>query len=727
MRTTIAILMLLLLGIRLESAAQPADADPLFEEQATVRLRELWIRMRPVPLAAPGACDDFGLEQLEVEVDGQPIDRALLQGLSRRPRPTLHALLIDTSSSTRGKIDRFREAVAEYIDGLDPRLDRAFLMTFDESVLLQHPVTRDLQALREEAGRIRMAGSTALNDGLLFAMNELETHRERPVLLLLTDGFDTASSYSRDDVHAMVAQRPDLSIFVVGVGLPPIRGGGPAGALSTRRFLQKIAADSNGHFFEIGTGGRVSEIFERIRSMLGREALLSFTDEVAQEGPREVRVRSRNRDCRVLTFVHRPQPADERHRPIAESEPDGDMRRALLPGDSRRAHYSSRSKNGMDPECAADEALWYLASTDGGARGCVLDITMEQGLLYSADSSSHLFANGWIKQKTRPVSIELPSPEALPATPEQWLEAFAAEAQAAAERHVEHDPRQIPIELHARPYHDLPMLVHGKLFFELRAALARIAFADPEYARWVATRLEQRAEQELAQQASRLREMAPGLDEVSSLSLARESLDGQAILARATSPSEVDLQEFLAAWLGDVSAHELFLAWERREVNHMLDSDGVGSPDFTARWQAARKLFFVPSYARVLTVLAPIHDRQTQRIGYIRIVLPRASWMLSRVQNWEGRLDYSDLPPDLVPEWPLAGWLLSQAEVRRELRAVGGEISALRYELTGKPASWVPRRAFEQSRVIFELDAGDGRREELSYEVVVEDGSPRLR
>ena len=33
-----------------------------------------------------------------------------------------------------------------------------------------------------------------------------------------------------------------------------------------------------------------------------------------------------------------------------------------------------------------------------------------------------------------------------------------------------------------------------------------------------------------------------------------------------------------------------------------------------------RQIFFVPSYARVLTLLTPVHDRERDRIGYWRWV-----------------------------------------------------------------------------------------------------------
>jgi hypothetical protein len=209
----------------------------------------------------------------------------------------------------------------------------------------------------------------------------------------------------------------------------------------------------------------------------------------------------------------------------------------------------------------------------------------------------------------------------------------------------------------------------------------------------------------------RFRAYAPRLGDEQLDEVARLSEQGRAILTRAQSPSEVDLQRYLAAWLGDISAAELFRRWEGERLDRLLKTGSTEPLDsFLESWTALRKMFFVPSYARVLTLLTPIHDRERDRVGYWRVVLPRPSWFGQRVKGWKNRVDYSDLPMDLIPDRPLALELLlerceERPELARHLREAGYRVSSIEYELLGRPWKQSPERGFRQVLVRVELAA----------------------
>ena len=188
-----------------------------------------------------------------------------------------------------------RAAASRYVEQLRPDHENALVVSFDESVLLHQGVTADRDRLIEAIARVRMGHSTSMLDGLYYVVRELSTHRERPVVLLLTDGVDTTSLYERDDVRRLAASRPDLSVFSIGLGLPQIQSSGPSGLNSSKRFLQRLSAATNGKFFDVPTGGRLDRVYTRIREMLDNEAILTVTDPRPEAKPGTLTVRSANR------------------------------------------------------------------------------------------------------------------------------------------------------------------------------------------------------------------------------------------------------------------------------------------------------------------------------------------------------------------------------------------------------------------------------------------------
>lgn len=728
------------------TVAQTPRDDAVLQERTKVRLREVRLRIRPHPLVHPSACVDFGLDDLKVSVRGERIERTHLLDLERGRPPTLHAVLLDASQSAAGKLDYFRSTATEYLAALRPESDSGLVATFDESVLLLQPPTRDRDRLVEAVASVRMGMMTALNDGLYFVMRELEARPERSVILLITDGFDTASMHSRAEVHALAASRPDLTIFTIGVGVPPISAGGPPGLASTKRFLQRLASRTNGKYFDVATGSRLARAFARIGEMLDNEAVLTFVDPDPDAEPGRVKVSSRNPDCKIDVFrVPRASEPEPRRRPLQPPFANPPQTLPLVAAEAYRKYYRSTGKGALDPACAtpttlgtdaADESLWFLDVEASRLRGCALDITMESGMLYSADSVSRVLGNAWLKQKTRPFEIPVPHLRELPTRVERIMPALAEYALSVADDHVENDPRQVPVERHARPYHDLTRVIHGKLFFEVRPALAHALFTYPEYRAWVRDRLRDRARTDLAALKERFRRFAPHRDEAALDEVVRLSKEGSAVLRRSEQPSEVDLQTHLAAWLGDISAHDLFVRWEADEIDALLrgDPDGSAFDSLRDRWRAVRRVFFVPSYARILTLLSPVFDSEQERIGYWRVVLPRSSWMLRRVKGYRKRKDYADLPLDLVPDLPLAFWSVDRARTEHpdlfeRLRAGDFRAIAVRYELRGKAYRHDAKRGFNESRVEIDFRPADGGGTATGFRLTADlsmaDGQPR--
>jgi len=665
-------------------------------EESRVRLRTVRLRIEPRASGNAAACLALGLDDLKVTVRGDEVRRERLLELERSKEPTVHLMLLDMSGSVYGWLDYVRKAAEDYVSQLDPGHERGLLATFDDSLVLVQPATSDRAALVEASRGMRMGGMTGLVDAIYYMLLALAAYRERPVVVLLTDGVDSGSLHDRAHVNRLVEGRPDVIVFTIGLDTPFFSRGMRAGVASSKRFMQRLAQRSNGKYFDRPTGYQLDQTFLEIRSILATEAVLSLLDPDPDVEPGKIKVSSRDSACHVVTYREHGAPeSEERLRPIGSPYPALPLTLPLPPDHAYRVGWVKAQPGSIDPACAVEggdeAAMFRLEAGPRSMRACALDITMDTGLLYDFYSSARTRGNGWLEQRLRPLAVEVPPLEQLPHRPVELMDRLAVLALEAAERPIESGAWQVPVERHARPFHDWPTLCGGQVFFHTRARLAHGLFAYPQYQRWVLVELRAEARRELDALKERFRRYAPdhGDEELERVVLLSE--EGRSILARAAEPSEVDLQRYLAAWLGDISAHDLFVEWERRRIDRELaDGDADSLSAFRREWTALRNMFFVPSYARVLTVLIPVHDLERDRIGYWRVVLPRPGWLGNRVMGWKNRIEYSDIPLDLVPDRPLALDALRDlcdrdAELCPHLRRSGYRVESVEYELLGRP------------------------------------------
>lgn len=451
---------------------------------------------------AVGACDDLTASDLAVQVRGRPVTDPSRYGIGPRPRRSLHALLLDTSASMDGRLDAIRRTVLRYLEEI-PADDPALVASFDETVVLHQPATRDRAALEDALSGVHVGGYTSLYDGVVFVLQELAAHPERPVLLLLTDGVDSTTApsgtgelngsiYERHDLFERIAAMPELTVFTVGLALPPLSSSGPAGLSSTRSFLQRIAEETNGEFYEASVSSQLDGIYRDVRERLASEHEVWVADPDPYAETTEVRVRSTDPRCRIETFR-----SPDTRRPVA----------------SVWAPFLNDAHHRTSGEC---ETVTPLARRGDVLAACVLDLTTEPGILHDPSRTSGWQENGWPMLTTRSLEIRVPPFTELPRGTEGLLDRLARRI-LPLDPDVARDARMRPAGAHARPYADIPALAHGRTLFDLRGAVAA----------------------ELAT-AEGYRDLAPGR------------------LAHVDS--------VLAGWLGDRPAHALFAQWEAEEI-----------------------------------------------------------------------------------------------------------------------------------------------------------------
>ena len=151
--------------------------------------------------------------------------------------------------------------------------DRIALILFGSQAYLQTPFTLDrttVQTLLQEAV-IGMAGrETAIGDAIGMALKNIEGREGEQVLILLTDGANSAGVVDPLKAAELAAQR-GLRIHTIGIGGKPqaVRGllgiqmVNPAAALDEPT-LKAIASRTGGHYFRAEDRAALQQIYREI-------------------------------------------------------------------------------------------------------------------------------------------------------------------------------------------------------------------------------------------------------------------------------------------------------------------------------------------------------------------------------------------------------------------------------------------------------------------------------
>ena len=189
-------------------------------------------------------------------------------------------LALDMSESVAGeRLDRLRAAGGSVLTGLK-REDQAALVTFSHVVRLDAKLTSDVASIRTALTWTRGEGSTALIDGTYAAMQVGESDAGRALLIVFSDGLDTASWLSPEKVLD-AAKRSDVVAYAVAVRSP-----------AKPEFLRDLTSLTAGRLFEVEKTDNLDAIFAGILQEFRQRYLVSYTPRgVAKDGWHKLDVR----------------------------------------------------------------------------------------------------------------------------------------------------------------------------------------------------------------------------------------------------------------------------------------------------------------------------------------------------------------------------------------------------------------------------------------------------
>jgi Ca-activated chloride channel family protein len=228
------VLLCLLMPVHGEQAAKPVVPQrppvPVTEETEPIRLDVTRVNLLYTVTDKRGRfITDLTKDAFEV-FEGKN-RQTILEFTAESDLPLRLAILIDTSNSIR---DRFRfqqEAAVEFIKSvMRPRQDKAVIVSFDTTAELAADLTDDVERLEKVIRDLRPGGGTSLYDAVFFACRDKLSldqprHKFRRAMIILSDGEDNQSRYTRDQALEM-AHKADVVIYSISTNITRVQTDG---------------------------------------------------------------------------------------------------------------------------------------------------------------------------------------------------------------------------------------------------------------------------------------------------------------------------------------------------------------------------------------------------------------------------------------------------------------------------------------------------------------------
>ena len=266
--------------------------------------------------------------------------------------PLTLGLLVDTSRSQRDALTEERTASEHFLDQMNDRKDRAFVIQFDREVDLLGDLTPSRDKLRNALDHLgspqfgssnasgdsrgMRGGGTTLYDAIYLASNELMSKQQgRKALIILTDGVDRGSKETLNSAIE-AAQRANTTVYAIyykgeeqgggspgmgrhggmggrggmgggwpggGGGYPGGRGGGNGPAsqphVDGKKILQQICGETGGFMFE-AKKQKIDEVYTSIAQELRTQYVLGYApDKSANPGYHKLELLVKKKDVSI--------------------------------------------------------------------------------------------------------------------------------------------------------------------------------------------------------------------------------------------------------------------------------------------------------------------------------------------------------------------------------------------------------------------------------------------
>ena len=232
---------------------------------------------------------DLVREDFEIYDNGKP---QTLTNFDNQATPISVVVMLDTSGSMTLALDHVKQAAEEFLIRLLPE-DKGKVGAFNDKIEVKPttglPFTSNRDQLIRYLQDLDFGYPTRLYDAVDFGINELKTVDGRKVVLVFTDGEDTASRLGAGDVTER-SRVDEVMVYSVGMENEYMNGNQRV-RTSPDRGLRRLSDETGGGFFMLKKKDELGSTFTRIAQELHSQYVMGFSPETLDNKVHKLEVR----------------------------------------------------------------------------------------------------------------------------------------------------------------------------------------------------------------------------------------------------------------------------------------------------------------------------------------------------------------------------------------------------------------------------------------------------
>jgi len=254
---------------------------PTFRSEADlVRLNVVVLDPQGRPVTGLSAKDFSVLEE------GQPQELELFARASEPGQDEALTLdlgmLFDTSESMLKELRLSQEAAARFLEAI-PRARDLLTVFFDQDIRISRYDSENQQGLFERIWKAKGGGNTALYDAIAVYLSRVDDRPGRKVLVLFSDGEDSTSTLTINDVRELLKASP-VTIYAIG-----FRGAFSTGSsrqVSANAVMYQLAHMTGGALYNPSSSADLDDIYAKILGDLNSQYVLGYAPSNAKRDGR---------------------------------------------------------------------------------------------------------------------------------------------------------------------------------------------------------------------------------------------------------------------------------------------------------------------------------------------------------------------------------------------------------------------------------------------------------
>jgi Ca-activated chloride channel homolog len=248
-------------------AKSAASADDASDIKVDVKLVNIFVTVTDEHGSPVG---NLSKDNFQVFEDGHPQRISIFGKESELPLSIV--LDIDTSLSTRKDLPLELASARRFAHAIIRPVDALSLYDFSEVVSQDLPFTADLKTIDRGIDRVHTGAATALYDAVFLGAQALETRQGRKVLVVITDGGDTASQINYQGALRAAQQAEAIVYSIIDVPIEASAGRDTGG----EHALIQLSEDTGGKYYYASSLAQLDQAFRAISDELRTQYLLAY-------------------------------------------------------------------------------------------------------------------------------------------------------------------------------------------------------------------------------------------------------------------------------------------------------------------------------------------------------------------------------------------------------------------------------------------------------------------